>query len=663
MTLHIDGETRSVAELDYIGLHAYFEHPTTDVWCVASAFDDEEPEIWIPGRPCPPRVAEHIRGGHEVWAHSAEFEYTLINAVLAPKYGWPTVQPSQMHCTKAMASAMALPAQLDRAAAAVGLETRKDREGYRIMRMLCAPHPDGGWYTPQRYPDYHAKLRAYCIQDVNVEKALHKRLRKLSPFEQELWLMDQDINRRGITVDLRAVNAARKLTKIAEEDLNRDIQAASGGVIETTGQVAKIKAFIQANGVPTLVDCAKDTLEELEDDERIPERTRLVISARLAAAKASTKKLVPLAETLCKDFRLRGQFNFCGAGRTLRWSSYGTQLQNYPRQHLPRELIDWTLDNPELGFSMPTAGLVVRPMDLISQCLRGFLVAAPGHELLATDLSQIEARVLAWLVQDHGLLEEFKGRGKIYERAASQIFGIPADQIPKDDPLQMRQTGKVSDLAFGFGGGDNALARMERQYGLKPIKPARRAEIKNLWRASHPHHVRYWTLIEDAALRAMNAPPKTAVVVSPDLPRVAFMRDGSWLLCQGPSGSVVVYPYPKIEEVETPWGDTRPALTYQTVHESGSGEDKSWVRVSTWGGKLTENITQRTARDVFAEAMLRLHHAGYPIVLHAHDEAVIEGRKGLYSLDAINKIFAEVPKWATGLPIACEGWVDRRYRK
>lgn len=663
--LHLDGETASALSLPDVGLHAYLEHPSTRVWCVAWAFDHEPPVIWRPGMPVPERVTAHIRAGGEVWAHNAPFERWMVNLILV-REGWPPLTREQMHCTMAMCAAMAIPLSLDRASAALGLPVRKDLEGKRIMLFLAQPDEDGNYRTPDKYPEYHARLDAYCIQDVVVEMMLGERTLALSPFERSVWLMDQRINDRGVMVDEPVVKAALALVKTEEARLNGAIERVTGGHVSTTNCHVALREWVEKAGGPAMPGVAKDDVEQALKREDLPVPVRLALELRHEAAKSSTKKLKPMLLGRCLDGLMRGLFQFCGAGRTLRFSGRRAQVQNYPRQLLLRLVIDFFLDNPARLTERFCRMFEIEPMKLVSELLRGMLIACPGTRFIAVDLAQIEARFAAWLAGDEGFLEEFRGRGKVYERDAAAIYGVDVSSISKGD--ERRQVGKVSGLAFQYGGGVNAFRNMGKIYKIPHFSDAAIEGFRDTWRAAHAPIVRYWARLEAAAINAVRNPG--TVRAANFSPLVRYVMNGSFLFCQAPSGSVACYPYPRIENVETPWGELKPALTYQTIKEEGKGEGRDWTRDSTWGGKLFENLVQRAARDLFVYGMLRaesgLSHgysANYPLVMHGHDEAVARMKHGEGSLDELCAIMATLPPWAAGLPVAADGWEGPRYRK
>ena len=648
-TLTLDFETRSTVDLKKTGVYPYAVHPDTDVWCAAYAVDDGPVKVWVRDDPVPDEVAMAVMLGWTIVAHNAQFERVLWAGVMTPRYGWPEPDLRQWECTMAMAYAMALPGSLGNAAAAVGLTQNKDEAGHRLMMQMCKPRSEKGgqiiWW------DDAAKLErliAYCVQDVAVERALHKRLQRLRPQEQDLWWIDQEINERGVCLDMVTVRAAQAVVDHMMSGLDAEMNTVTDGDVAACTNVAQITAWLRSKGLD-VTTLSKSALPEYLEDETLLPEVRRVIELRQDAAKASTAKLRAMEAVLGLDGRARGLFQYHGAS-TGRWSGRLIQTQNMPRGDLKPKDVENAIRLMVKGEIKLIDVLYGHPMAVISSCLRGLLQAAPGHDLMTLDFTSIEARVLAWLAGDEKVLNVFRGDGLVYELAASGIYNVPMAEVTK----QQRLIGKISTLALGYGGGKVAFKNMAKNYGVS-IAESKAEEIKVAWRKDNPKTVQYWTDLETAAIDAVQKPGRKFSVG-----KVIFMKAGSFLWCRLPSGRSLCYPYPVIKDKETPWGEMRPALHFKGV-DSMSGY--KWTELDTYGGKLAENITQAVARDILAEAVVRVHKTEMPIVMHVHDEIVVEVPEGTGDLKMFEMIMTESPNWAYGLPIAGEGWIGKRYRK
>lgn len=658
MLLHIDFETRSTVDLRTAGIDNYARHPDTDIWCCGFAWNDDEPQTLMPpmGR-CPWPLADVV-----VYAHNATFELAIWNHIMVPRYGWPPLPLEQVRCTMAMAYAMGLPGSLEKAAAAMGIPEQKDAPGGRLMMQMARPRAveDGQvvwWNTPEKI----AALLDYCKQDVRIERALASRLIPLSESEQRLWVLDQRINTRGVPIDRPTIHAAVAVVQTEADRLHHEMRRITDNVVGFTSEVARLTTWLRSQGV-VLEGVAKgDILDALKVD-RLPDAAREALLIRQEAGKTSTAKLQTMLEACSADGRVRHTMQYHGAA-TGRWAGRRIQPHNFPRPVLAQPDIDAVLDALP---ATPTADLIRRlellygaPFAVLSDCLRGMICAAPGAEFVAGDYANIEGRGIAWLAGEHWKLDAFQAQDaktgpEIYKLAAAKIYRKAVEAITKTE----RQVGKVAELALGYQGGVDAFTKMAQTYGVR-VSDDKAGAIKETWRAAHPRIVRYWWDVEAAAINAVTH-PGTKFTAGPAGRAVAYLVRGSFLFCRLPSGRVLTYPYPKLKPTETKWGDVKDQIHYMTADTAGN-----WIGTATYGGKLVENITQAVCRDLLAYSITRCEAAGYPVVLHVHDEIVTEipATCDPPVTEAILGVMAQTPSWAAGLPVKVEGWRGRRFRK
>ena len=662
--LHIDFETYSSCDLKAEGLDRYAKDPSTGAHCLAYAFGDETLQVIanfkdgsvIDG------LEIHLAEGGLIFAHNVAFELAIWNNVMVPRYGWPELKPEQCRCTLAMAYAMGLPGRLEHAAAALGIAERKDMVGARIMMKWCKPKKDGSFWKLEDSPEEFEKLCRYCAQDVEVERAMVKRMMALSPSEQELWTLDYQINQRGVRVDLPNIDLALGLVYQEQARLNKEMLRVTGGVVGSCGEVQLLVKWIRSQGVEIKGVAKADVLDAL--DGELPPQVRQALQLRKEAAKSSTAKLQAMKNRAGADGRVRGIHQFHGAN-TGRWAGRGIQVQNLPRPRAGnspetvQDMISMFKNRDSLDmFHGPV-------LDALADCVRAMIVPAPGNEFICVDFSAIEARVLAWLAGEEHVLDAFRKKADIYKVAASRIYHTPVTEVTKDQ----RQIGKVAVLALGYGGGIGAFQSMARNYNVK-VADAEADDIKKAWRSTHPRIVQYWYALESAAIRSL----ETGQVerAGPEGRAVSFRKSGSFLWCRLPSGRVLCYPYPELREVTTPWDEKKDALTYMTMVEGPGAKtlpdenaEGKWKRISTYGGSLAENLTQAVARDLLAEAMKRLEALGFQIVMHVHDEVVVEihAKAPAETLGRVESVMVVSPTWASGLPIAAEGFRAGRYQK
>lgn len=688
--LHLDFETRSDINLKTAGLHNYAKGRHTDIIMACYAFDDGPVQLWVRPNDCPEDVYHHIESGGEVHAHNAAFEKEMCNNVGTRLYGWPHLYDSQLVCTLAMSYAMGLPGHLGAAAAALGISQQKDNIGYRLMLQYCQPRAVDSFGKIQWWeePSGLKRLAEYCAQDVVVEREIGKRMLKLSHYERSIWQLDQKINGRGIKIDLPAVKAALSIVEAEKQKLIKEIQDVSDNTISTPSSIAQIKNFLALFGLDDVESIAKVEAAELLDRDDLPTPCRKVLEIRAEAGKTSTAKLDSmLCGAQASDGRFRGAFQYSGAN-TRRWAGRRVQLQNLPRTKISPALVnDILCEMPKLNGDKMRL-YYGPPLDVISNCLRGFLVAEEGKEFLCCDFSSIEARVIAWLAGQENVLEIFRTHGKVYEHAASSIFGKPMADISPDE----RQIGKVAILALGYQGGVGALQKMAKAYGVR-LEPAyqslwsratsgqkefvekrydqtkadypgiSREEFiasdltKVFWRMANPKIVEYWHSLESCAIMATKLAGQNGLSTTISTP-IKFKVAGSFLWARLPSDGTLCYPYPQVAHKETKWGTSKETLSYMS-----EDINHKWTRFNTYGGSIAENVTQSFARDILADAMLRLESHGYSIVAHVHDEIICEETAGAKSVQDMANIMSEIPTWAGGLPIAANGWAGKRYRK
>lgn len=697
-TCHLDFETRAVVDLPKVGAHVYFADPNTSPWCAAYAFDSGPAQAWLPGEPCPEELVDHIRSGGLMAAWNAAFERTAFSVMMGPRYAWPVPQGEQWRCIMVQSYAMAMPGKLEFAAPAAGLTLRKDAVGGRLMRQMMRPrskHPLTWWDQPEKIE----RLVDYCKTDVLVERELEQRLRALKPSELELFHLDARINDRGAYVDTELCDAANHIIERQARTYDEEMQELTTYEVTACTNASQLTKWLRRQGVDT-DSVAKGEVEDMLAKE-LPSLARRALLLRQKAAKASMAKVDALLRGMDSDRRARGLLQF-HAATTGRWAGRRFQPQNLPKPDMEPEEIAAATKLLRTGDYKVLSMIYDEPLSVISNCLRGMVCAAPGHRLIAADYSNIEGRVLAWLAGEQWKLDAFAefdgGRAPdLYIQSYARTFGVPL--FPKWDPR--RDVGKKMELSGGFGGGHGAYIRFgvvgEKAEDLKNLvqsvtDPDKWAEADakykkgldltreqwvalritiDLWRDAHPAIRQFWWDLENAAISAIEEPGTTTRAG-----KVAFKKVGSFLFMRLPSGRFLTYPYPTVVRLPTPWKNDKGEPVYKDMfthmatinisnasHKVDPKEPGPWARISSYGGKLAENATQATARDVLADAMPKLEAAGYPIVLTVHDEAVVEPPIGHGSKEEVFAIMGTNPVWAEGLPIAVAGFEAERYGK
>ena len=668
MTLHIDFETRGTLDLKAVGLYRYARHSLTDVWCMGWAYDAGSISLWTPATDAS-EILQRVANGECVVAHNAQFELQIWNSIMVPRYGWPVLRPEQTYCTMAQCYAMNLPGALEDAALALGLDARKDTEGRALMLRMARPrHVNGSIVTWWDDPEKLERLYSYCRQDVRVERALDARLMPLSDYERRVWLMDYEINSRGIKVDSASARASIDLAEAVKASADETIADLTHDKVEKHTALLAMKQWMADEGVPVTGLAKQDIIDLLEQSD-LPPAVRTVLEIRQEVGKASVAKLDKMLE-LAYDDRVYFILQYHGAG-TGRWAGRGLQPHNFIRDVPAAEDVELALRLVREGNYQMLQALYGPPLSMVSRCLRSFFVASEGKTLIVGDFSAIEGRGTAWVSGEHWKVQAFvaadekRGPG-IYELTYAKAFGVPIESVK--NPSKERQIGKVMELLLGYQGGIGALRRGGGALVADESDDTLN-DWKLLWRGAHKNVVRSWYGLQEAAINAVQNPGQVFSMASVNT-RIDFKVAGSFLWCKLPSGRCLCYPYPKILE-----GKYGPQLTYMTVPSSEDAKagrvvydeanSPKWARVSTYGGSLMENVVQAICRDLLVWCMLKLHGMGAQIVLHVHDEIVIEVdiAKAEKAREIMEDVMRTAPTWAEGFPLWATPAIMRRYGK
>ena len=641
--LSIDIETFSDIDLIKCGVYKYADSPAFEILLFAYSIDDGEINIidLVNGEELPEEIAEAIKSDTVIkTAFNAQFERVCLS-----KHLGILLDPSSWYCTAVQAAELSLPSSLAYVGAALGLERQKMTDGKELIKYFCVPckpTKSNGSRTrnmPWNAPEKWALFKEYCKRDVDVERQIAEKLKKypLSKSEHDLYVLDQNINDRGVLVDLELARQAVKLNSIQTAVATEQAYTLTG--LENPNSVAQLKAWLTENGVE-IDSLSKKAVAALADetDGDIQEMLHL----RLLMSKTSVKKYEAVMRSVCRDNRVRGMMRFCGASRTGRWSGQILQVQNLPQNHLPdltlaRDIVkDGDFEMLDMTFgNVP---------NVLSELIRTVLIPKQNHRFIVADFSAIEARVLSWLAGEQWRLDTFRNGGDIYCASASQMFRVPVEKHGVNGHL--RQKGKISELACGYGGSVGALKNMGAVEMGVPEDELQ--GLINDWRNANLHIVKLWTEVGNTAMKAI----KEKTIVS--LGKLVFMYERGILFIRLPSGRRLSYIKPRIGTNRF-GGDS---ITYM-----GVGASKKWERLETFGGKLVENIVQAIARDLLASAMMNVANAGYDIVFHVHDEIIAEVPDGQGSVDEMCMLMSINPDWADGIPLSADGYECEYYRK
>ena len=641
--LEMDIESFSDVDLIKCGVYAYADSPAFEILLFAFSFDGGETQIidLAQGEKLPAEVEEAIFDVSVTkTAYNANFERTCLS-----KYFGRYIPPESWHCSAVQAAMLALPRSLEDVGRVLGLDEQKMKEGKELIKYFCVPckptKANGGRTRnlPCHAPEKWELFKTYCKRDVDVEKSIRRKLHNfpIPESEMELYRLDQRINDRGVLVDMKLVRNAVSCERLHKEVVTKRAYELTG--LENPNSVAQLKGWLGDMGMEAESLSRKAVAEMIaETDGEVKELLRL----RLMLAKTSVKKYEAIERSACSDGRVHGMLMFYGANRSGRWSGKNVQLHNLPKNYLPD--LELARDLVKQGRFEDIELLYDSTPNVLSELIRTAFIPKQGCRFVVADFSAIEARVMGWLSGEEWVLDVFRGDGKLYEMTASRMFGIPMAEIGKGSPE--RAKGKVASLSCQYGGSKNGLISMGAldmgltEEELPPLVAA--------WRKANPHMVQFWWDVDAAAIKAVTEKQRTKVG------RIIFEYKSGILFITLPSGRKLSYVKPRM--AVNRFG--RDGLTYE-----GISENKKWSRIETYGPKLVENIVQGTARDLLAEAMLRVEKKGYPIVMHCHDEIIAEVPEDSGSVDEMCGIMAVQPEWAEGLPLRADGYQCSFYQK
>lgn len=642
--IEIDIETYAAVDLSKCGVYRYAEDPSFEILLFGYSVDGGPVKVidLASGEHIPEIIIDAIKDDSVIkWAFNAQFERICLSSYLSDG-DILYLNPSSWRCSMVWAATLGLPLSLEGVGAVLKLKDQKMSEGKSLIRYFsgpCAPTKANAGRTrnlPMHAPEKWSLFKKYNARDVEVEMAIRDRLKSF-PVPTSIWeeyILDQEINDRGIKVDMGLVRSAIEIDSRAREEVMSRLKEITG--LENPGSVMQMRQWLLERGMET-DSLDKKTVKRLL--ESAPPDLAEVLLLRQQIAKSSVKKYQAIQYAVCKDGRVHGMFQFYGANRTGRWSGRLVQLQNLPQNHLPdledaRALVK-AGDYDALYMLYDSIPAV------LSELIRTAFIPAPGCKFIVADFSAIEARVLSYLAGEEWRSAVFHEGRDIYCASASQMFGVPVEKHGVNSHL--RQKGKIAELALGYGGSKGALVAMGAlDMGLEEteLKP-----LVDAWRSTNPNIVQYWWDIDSAAISAVKYHQSCSVG------DVFFEWRSGMLLITLPSGRKLSYVKPRIGENQ--FGGE--SITYEGVDST-----KHWSRLETYGAKLTENIVQATSRDLLCHAIKSLQQ--FRIVAHIHDEVVIETPVDT-NVDNVCDIMGRTPSWMPGLELRADGYECMFYKK
>lgn len=652
--LMIDLETKSDVDIAKAGVYRYADSPYFDILLFACSVDDGPVQVHdlANGETLPTEILNALTDDRiEKHAFNANFERVCLSVWLRRNYPERFVSysipedsvcnylsPSSWRCTMVASAYLGLSMNLTGVGSVLNLEQQKMTEGKALIKYFCVPYDAANdvpkFHTPDDAPENWEIFKAYNKRDVETEMAIEQKISRF-PVPEFLWkeyCLDQEINDRGIQLDMELVQNAIQIDKLTREKLMKKLEELTG--LENPNSVQQMKDWLVQHGLE-MDSLGKKEVQELL--QTAPPDLREILLLRQQTSKSSVKKYTAMQMTVCSDGRTRGMFQFYGANRTGREAGRIIQLQNLPQNHMPdlkeaRELV-------KTGNITALELLYEDISDTLSQLIRTAFVPRKGMKFIVADFSAIEARVIAWLAGETWRMEAFARGDDIYCASASRIFGVPVAKHGENGHL--RQKGKVAELACGYGGSVGAMKAM----GGAEMSDAELKQIITDWRSASPHIVQMWWDVEKAAVKAVR--DKTAT----ETHGIRFSYESGFLFITLLSGRRLAYVKPRIGENR--FGGE--SITYE-----GIGTGRKWKRLETYSGKLVENIVQATARDLLFYSMYTLSHCF--IVGTVHDEMIIECSKDV-SLDVICEQMSRTPEWANGLILRADGYECEFYQK
>lgn len=669
--LHLDLETFSEADLKAEGLYRYAEHESTDIVVAGYAIDNGTVGVWLPWSDVPDAVkktlAERAPPGTrfvygkkppndlvdafknpavKICAHNAAFERIVLRGPAGKRYGLPEIPIERVVCTMAKVAVHGLPHALANAAEALGTFPKRE-VGVSDMRYMSKPRKNGTRPTAQEEPERIVQTTLYNIDDVLSERDLDNNVPNLTPALEQVYVLDQKINDRGVRIDQPAINDIVYLVDQYKEKLAAWCKATTGLNPTQSGKLAEWIRDPAKGNYAKLPDLQAPTVVECLADPTCPPLTRKVLRCYSIVGGKAASKFDAMLRSVAADGRVHGMFQFYGAAPG-RWSSRIINLQNMLRSLLKWEDVDTAIAACKTRNLDYIRALFdeLDPMKVFGTCTRGMLIPEENRDFIAFDFSQIESAIQAWLAGTEWKLDIIRtGKTKVYNATGAVMFGVKPEEVVDKGELQMYTAAKIGELACGYQGWEKAVTKMARQRGIKLTMDA--AEIAGKWREANPRQVQLWYDLNEAAIAAVNDPGKAYAIPNR---KIMFKVEGRWLYMRLPSGRRIAYYKPRI-------------VDDSVAYEGVDTDTRRWMTVHTYGGKLLQNACEGIGWDLLVNGLQQMEKAGYETVMHAHDEGTFEVDSDFGDMGEAQALMTTYLIWSEGLPVKANGWRGKRYRK